>query len=160
MIDDYVYSKGTENVAGVVYDGGAHRFDGMPGATPEFFAVATLLLDPDLSVRLEATMDFVRMLTDQGFSSEEITQIAMYNMHVIREAIWGLFVYAFWEKPGDYDEAAAISGTSESFVQPEAVPQSRRWSARGDEGGDVSRLNNLGHSSQRIGWSQLKGVEI
>ena len=161
VIDDYIFIKGTGNVAGVVYDGGAHRFDGIPGATPEFFDTAFRLVDPELSVRLQATMDFIDMLTDQGLPSEEVTNIAMYNMHVIREAIWGLIVYAGWEKSLEYDgtvldglasvpvlfihgDKDAILPLGNSEVSLDLIQQA----AAGGADVELITLDGVGHSPQ------------
>lgn len=72
--------------------------DGVPGATDEFVVTASLLLDQELSVRLQATNDFVGMLTDQGLPEHEVGNITMYNMHVIREAILGMFA-SYGQRP-------------------------------------------------------------
>ena len=72
MIDDYIFAEGTTNVAGVVYDASTHRFDvGFPELTDEAVATALLLLDPELSVRLQANRDFNRLLTQASLSREE-----------------------------------------------------------------------------------------
>ena len=157
VIDDYIFTKGTTNVAGVVYDASVHRFDiGFPDATDEFFAT-TALLDQELSVRLQATRDFNRLLTLESLPSQEETEINMYNMLVIREAIQGQFAYIFAETPAGHDAILLnrlsslpillIHGKEDALV-PIAVSEASLELIKAAGGKDVEliSLSGVGHS--------------
>ncbi len=160
VIDDYIFSEGTENVAGVMYAGSLHRFDvGFIQLTDAFLATAPRLIDQELSVRLQATKDFNSILTLKSLPSEEVRDINMYNMLVIREAIQGLFAYLGIKKPGGYDKRVLnrlasvpilfVHGMQDAIV-PFEVSEASLDLIKGAGGTDVEliTLNRVGHSPQ------------
>ena len=156
IIDDYIFSNGTANVAGVVYDGGSHRFDvGFPQLTDALLALAPLFTDQELSVRLQATKDFNSILTLQPLPSEEVRDINMYNMLIIREAIQGVLDYIGTAKDDSVLTSLAsvpillIHGKEDAIV-PFAVSEASLdlIEAAGSTDINLITLNGVGHSPQ------------
>ena len=162
VVDDYIFNRGTENVAGIVYAGGLHIFDvgsPPPHLSSEMLALAPILIDQELSVRLQATKDFNSILTNKMLDDEVVRDINMYNMQVSREAIAGLLDYIneTEPRPSGYDADVLgklasiptlfIHGDKDQIVPFEVAP------------GSVSLIQNAGGTDvelvtlKRIGHS-------
>jgi len=110
-------------------------------------------------VRLQATKDFNNILTLKPLPSEEVRDINMYNMLVIREAVLGQLVYINAVKPPRYDETVLnrlasvpilfIHGKEDAIVTFATSEASLDLiQTAGSKDVKLITLKNVGHSPQ------------